>query len=270
MLHSRIGKWALALTEYSLTYAPLKAMKGQIVANFIVDRAIIENPVNYLDFEPCKLYFDGFSHKYGTGVGILMISPNKIPKKFKYKIEGHCSNNEAEYEALITGLKLMLELGATRVDVMGDSELVIKQITKEYKCVKENLIMYFVISNRLLGKFEIVSIRHIPRLENQEANNLAQIASGYTISKEKLQEAIEVRGRIASTRLTPCDLESTKLGYMDEEIFEILAIDSFSSEDWRKPIVDYLKNPSLNVKRKIRYRALSYFLMGNELFKKTP
>lgn len=63
--------------------------------------------------------------------------------------------------------------------------------------------MYFVIANRLLRKFEVVSVRHSPRLENQEANDLAQIASGYKISKEKLQEAIEVRGRIASTKLTP-------------------------------------------------------------------
>lgn len=123
------------------------------------------------------------------GVGVLIISPNKIQAKVKYKIEGLCSNNEAEYEALIVGLKILLELGETRVEIMGDSELVINQITKEYKCVKENLIMYFVIANRLLRRFEMVSIKHIPKLKNQEANDLAQIASGYKILKEKLEDA---------------------------------------------------------------------------------
>ena len=103
----------------------------------------------------------------------MIISPNKIHTKFKYRIEGPCSNNEAEYEALIAGLEILFELGATRVEIMGDSVLVIKQITKEYKCVKENLIMYFVIANKLLRMFEMVSIRHIPRLKNQEANDLA-------------------------------------------------------------------------------------------------
>ncbi|XP_050878313.1 uncharacterized protein LOC127082133 [Lathyrus oleraceus] len=161
---------------------PLKAIKGQVVADFIVDHSIVQNSLSYLEFEPWKLYFDGYTHKDGTGVGILIISPSKIPTKFKYKVEGLCSNNEAEYEALIVGLEILLELGATQVEIIGDSELVIKQITKEYKCVKENLIMYFVIASRLLRKFQVVKIRHIPRLQNQEANDLDQIAFGYKIS----------------------------------------------------------------------------------------
>ena len=73
-----------------------------------------------------------------------------------------------------------------------------------------------------------------------------------------------------STRLSPSDLETTKLGYADEENFEILAIDNLTDEDWRKPIVNYLENPITYADRKVRYRALSYTLMGNKLFKKTP
>lgn len=133
-----------------------------MVANFIVDHSIVENPQNYLELEPWKLYFDCSSHKNGVGIGMLIISPNKIPIKFKYKIKGHCSNNEAEYGSLIADLEILLELGATRVEMIGDSELVVKQMTMEYKCVKENIIMYFVISSRLLRKFEMVNIRHIP------------------------------------------------------------------------------------------------------------
>jgi hypothetical protein len=130
--------------------------------------------------------------------------------------------------------------------------------------------MYFTIANHLLRRFEIASIRYIPRLENQVANDLAQIAFGYKISKEKLQKVIEVRGRVVSTRLAPSNLEATKLGYTEKESFEILALDSLEDEDWRKPITKYLQNPTVSTKQKTRYRALSYVLVGIELFRKTP
>ena len=137
ILHSRIGKWALALTEYSLTYMPLKAMKGQIVADFLVDHLMVAMPEFFFDLVPWKLYFDGSSHKNGAGIRGVIISPSGIPAEFKYTIDGIFTNNEAEYESLITGLELLLELGARNVEIMGDSELVIKQVSKEYRCVKE-------------------------------------------------------------------------------------------------------------------------------------
>jgi hypothetical protein len=52
ILHSRIGKWALALTEYSLTYMPLKVVQGQVIADFIFDHFITDNTLNYLELEP--------------------------------------------------------------------------------------------------------------------------------------------------------------------------------------------------------------------------
>ncbi|XP_050889625.1 uncharacterized protein LOC127094908 [Lathyrus oleraceus] len=249
---------------------PLRVAKGQVVEDFIVDHSIDANAQNYLELEPWKLYFDGSSHKDGTCIGVVIISPNKIPTRFKYKVEGICSNNEAEYEVLIAGLEILLELGATRVEIMGDSELVIKKITKKYRCIKENLIMYFIIASHLLKRFEIATIRYIPRLENQVANDLAQIASGYKISKENLQKVIEVRGKVVETKLIPLDLEKTKLGYANKGNFEILAIHNLTDEDWRKLIVVYLQNPTASTDQKTRYRALSYVLFGTKLFKKSP
>lgn len=78
ILHSRNGKWALSLTDSSLTYMPLKAMKGQVVTYFIINHAMVETPQDFIELEPWKLYFDGSSHKEGTEIGVLIISPNKI------------------------------------------------------------------------------------------------------------------------------------------------------------------------------------------------
>lgn len=119
ILHSQIEKCALALTKYSLTYIPLKAMKRHVLADFIVDHATVEIPQNYLELEPWKLDFDGSSHENGTDIRILVISPNKILKKFKYKIYDSCSNNEPEYEALIADLKILFNFGSKKSQDRG-------------------------------------------------------------------------------------------------------------------------------------------------------
>ncbi|XP_045810459.1 uncharacterized protein LOC123904898 [Trifolium pratense] len=286
ILHSRIGRWALALSEYSLSYKPLKAIKGQIVADFIVDHSAIESPQNYVALEPWTLYFDGSKHQHGTGIGVLIISPQKIPTKFKYKINGICSNNEAEYEALIAGLEILLSLGAKDIKIRGDSELVLKQLTKEYKCIKEHLIRYFVIANTLLKRFDSIDIEHDPRVENQEANDLAQIASGYKVSKDKLEQLVEIKEKLISHDPMHLELSMPKLGgahmshndinnfdqKMDRDIydeFQVFVIDNLVNGDWRKPIVENLENPIGNVPRKIKYSASNYVIIGNELFKKT-
>ena len=102
-------------------------------------------------------------------------------------------------------------MGASRIEVRGDSELIVKQITHEYKCIKGSLLKYFVTATRLLEHFEVADIRHVPKNENQEANELAQIASGYKMFKSKLQDLIYVREKwcrvhhrqnISSTRVS--------------------------------------------------------------------
>ena len=97
------------------------------------------------------------------------------------------------------------------IKIRGDSELVLKQLTQEYKCVKEYLTKYFSIASSLLDCFDHVDIEHVPRLENQEANDLAQIAFGYKVSKSKLQDLIEVKNKLVLNE-NPQELSMPKLG----------------------------------------------------------
>jgi ribonuclease HI len=93
---------------------------------------------------------------------MVIVSPDNTITKCKFRINQFCSNNEAKYEALITGLKILLELGAKSIEINGDSKLVLRQLTKEYKCVKEGLILYLTIARALLKHFVHVEIRHVP------------------------------------------------------------------------------------------------------------
>jgi len=88
----------------------------------------------------------------------------------------------------------------------------LKQLTKEYKCVNENLVIYLALANVLLKRFTHVKIRHLPRVENQEANDLAQMASRYKVPKDQHQEPIEVKNKRSSNNALPKKLLKPKLG----------------------------------------------------------
>src|SRR4029078_5878703 len=79
ILSGRIGKWAYALVEYDLAYESLRAVRGQIVADFIVEHRINDEhdlEVGYITSTPCKLFFDGSNCDDGQGIGAVLISPN--------------------------------------------------------------------------------------------------------------------------------------------------------------------------------------------------
>ena len=90
------------------------------------------------------------------------------------------------------------------------------------------------------------------------------------MSKEKLEELVEIRGKVLATKLPQTDLKHTSLGYANKVHFKIMAINSLTNTDWKNPIIAYLKDPTTDVEKKVKYRALSYILIGNKLFKKTP
>lgn len=86
---------------------------------------------------------------------------------------GATTNNVAEYKALIAGLQLALVKGFTELDVCLDSELVVSQVTGAWKIKKDTLRQLAVEARGLMNRFEEISIRHVPREENADADRLA-------------------------------------------------------------------------------------------------
>jgi ribonuclease HI len=85
---------------------------------------------------------------------------------------GKCTNNEAEYQALITGLELALEKGYLELVCRLDSELVVRQLKGEYKVKHARLSIYYKKVKGLEKKFKSISYKHIPRTQNMEADAL--------------------------------------------------------------------------------------------------
>jgi ribonuclease HI len=79
------------------------------------------------------MYFDGSACEDGCGTGILLVSPRGVTYSFSIKLPAPCTNNLAEYEAVRRGMELPVEASAEAVEVLGDSKLVISQLTEEYR-----------------------------------------------------------------------------------------------------------------------------------------
>lgn len=89
---------------------------------------------------------------------------------------GTTTNNQAEYQAIITSLKKATSLGAKQVELQSDSELVVKQINGQYRVKKAALRTLYQKVIQLIGSLEGFTIAHIPRAQNTEADNLANKA----------------------------------------------------------------------------------------------
>jgi ribonuclease HI len=126
------------------------------------------------------MFFDGSLMKTGAGAGLLFISP--LGKHLRYVLRLHfpASNNVAEYEALVNGLRIAIELGVRRLDARGDSQLVNDQVMKNSHCRDPKMEAYCDEVRRLEDKFYGLELNHIARRYNETADELAKIASGQT------------------------------------------------------------------------------------------
>jgi ribonuclease HI len=182
ILNGRIGKWILALSEFELKFESAKAVKGQIIADFITEHR--DPSINLLEITPWALFFDGSSCGKGGGVGILLILHRGEMFEFAIPIQPSVTNNQAKYEAFLRGLQYLKEAKAISVEIFGDSELVIKQLNGQYECRNDILRNYYDECKEILKSFQLVILQHIPRENNEVANRLAQSASGYRENQE--------------------------------------------------------------------------------------
>jgi ribonuclease HI len=126
------------------------------------------------------MFFDGSLMKTGAGAGLLFILP--LGKHLRYVLRLHfpASNNVAEYEALVNGLRIAIELGVRRLDARGDSQLVIDQVMKNSHRRDPKMEAYCDEVRRLEDKFYRLELNHIARRYNETVDKLAKIASGRT------------------------------------------------------------------------------------------
>ncbi|KAG8498038.1 hypothetical protein CXB51_007111 [Gossypium anomalum] len=206
---------------------------------------------------PWKLNFDGASNAVGNGIGAVLVSPNGDHYPFTSKLDFDCTNNMAEYEACVMGIRAAIERKIKVLEVYGDSALVIYQLRGEWETRDPKLINYRRLVLELIEEFDDVTFCYLPRDENQMADALATLASMIKVNKQEDMKPIQMS--IYEAPAHCCNIEE------EEEK---------DDHPWYQDILQYVKSrkypdqASENDKRTLRRLASDYVLDGEILYKR--
>jgi hypothetical protein len=149
-----IAKWAAELSGYHITFEPRTAIKSQVLADFIVDWT---GPTWQQQGSPEKvwtIHCDGAWCHAGAGAAAIIMSPTGVKYRYATRLNfalesNRCTNNIAEYEAVIRGLRKLRALGVTTCIVRTDSKIVVGQVEKEYSAKDPALMQYLTVVRSL-------------------------------------------------------------------------------------------------------------------------
>ncbi|XP_020963343.1 uncharacterized protein LOC110264980 [Arachis ipaensis] len=246
-LAGRLIKWSVELSEFDIHYESRKTLKSQVLADFISE---MTNDTHNTEVS-WSIHVDGASNKEGSGAGILLKEGDKVVAEQSLQFCFNASNNQAEYEALLAGLKLALQLHIPRITAYCDSSLVVHQIKGKFQVKDPLLEKYWLITKDLISKFKEFNIIHVNREQNTRADVLSKLAT-----------TRQVENTSALSHLT-----------LDKPSFEQDTILSITQvPDWRTPFLDYINTgtmpndePNLPL---FRRRASFYTVLGNTLYRR--
>jgi ribonuclease HI len=174
----RVSLWGIELSPLDITYEKKKAIKSQVLPNFTAEWLELQNTGPPDLSSVWTMYFDGSKRVKEAGAGVVLISPQGDKLKYMLRMSfPQASNNEAEYEALLHGIKMAKACGATRLKIFGDSNLVVQQVMNRCDAINNNMTAYRNQYYYLEGTFDGCEVSHVSRASNKEADNLANIGS---------------------------------------------------------------------------------------------
>ncbi|XP_017982373.1 PREDICTED: uncharacterized protein LOC108663285 [Theobroma cacao] len=274
-LSGRIARWQVLLSEYDIVYVSQKSIKRSAIADFLTDRANEDYEsvsFNFSDedlmailhiekdvpneFNPWKMYFDGASNALGHEIGEVLVSPNEKYYPATARLNFNCTNNIAEYKALVMGLQAAIEMKADVIDVYGDLALVICQMRGEWETRDSKLVPYKKLVTELSKQFKEINFNHLPQEENQIANALATLAAMFRIKE------------VANVRLFDIEVHEIFAHWLNVE-------EEVDGKPWYHDIMQYIKhqayleNVTNNDKQTLRRLAMGFFLSGEVFYKRS-
>ncbi|GJU28982.1 reverse transcriptase domain-containing protein [Tanacetum coccineum] len=235
----------------------LSATHGAISAVLLTDRDSVQTPVYFSEVklqEPWILFTDGSSCVDGSGAGLILTNPEGMEFTYALRFEFTATNNEAEYEALIAGLRIAARMGVRNLEANVDSRLVANHVLGEYVAKEDNMIQYLDKTKSLIQGFDRFTIRQVPRGDNKKADALSKIASTSFAHLSK-QVLVEI-------------LKNKSISEM-----EISTVIEEQDPTWMTPIIEFISKGTLphdqKDARRIRRTAQRFELRNGVLYRRS-
>nr|CAE05804.2 OSJNBb0046K02.14 [Oryza sativa Japonica Group]CAE75940.1 B1159F04.3 [Oryza sativa Japonica Group] len=169
-----LSKWAAELSPFDLRFVARTAIKSQVLADFVAEWtpafALEPQPVE----QPWVMHSDGSCSHKGAGAVAVLTSPGGMPIRYATRLQFDTTNNTAEYEAVLLGLRKAKALGVWRLLIRTDSKLVASHVDKSFEAKEEGMKRYLEAVRSMEKCFAGVTVEHLPRGHNEEANTLAK------------------------------------------------------------------------------------------------
>ena len=188
----RIALWNTILGAFDIKYMLRTSIKGQVLADLVTKFAEppVETPTELRGVEgkpvgmvsapkpPCwKVYVDGTTNQRGSGVGLVLITPEGATIEKSLRLGFSVTNNEAEYEALMQGMAMVQKMGGKVVEMFSDSRLVVGQVRGEMEAKDVRMQEYLNQVKRFQPGFDLFNLSHISRSGNTHIDSLAMLAT---------------------------------------------------------------------------------------------
>jgi ribonuclease HI len=174
----RVGKWAAELNEFCIDYVHRSSIQSQALADFIADWTPgAQEEEASKDAEAWTVLCDGSWGTFGAGATSVLIAPSKARTCYAVKLDFSCTNNIAEYEALLLGLQKLKAMGIRRAVLKTDSQVISGHVDKSCKARDLKLEKFLDTVRRLEASFEGFSVKNIPRGKNEHVDLLAKSAA---------------------------------------------------------------------------------------------
>ena len=166
----------IELNQFDIQYHPRTAIKAQALVNFITEFTHLDEDSLTNEAEWWTIQTDGLSAQKRGGVGVVITAPNGEVLKYGVQLKFPAINNEAEYERILTRLRLGKAIRSKNLLNQSDSKLVIRQIKEKYEAKEERMQKYLRLTKHLTQEFDKVEFVQIPKNQNMVTDKIMKLS----------------------------------------------------------------------------------------------